>query len=321
MTASASGKSCWRRRRVRKPTWRQQGIWCEHPAWPPHFGEAEWAAEQMGGVTYLFFLRQLARQIDEDWTAVQGRLEAIRRRLLSRKAMLLNVTLDSDNWAQVQSRVAAMTATLPTSDSSPRPWTRQPLPRHEGLTFPAQVNYVGKGANLYDMDYTLHGSVHVISNLLRTTYLWERVRVQGGAYGGFCLFDQRSGVFNYVSYRDPNVAGTLSNYDGVPDFLRQLDLSQEELAKVIIGVIGQLDTYLLPDAKGYVSMQRYLIGETDVLRQQLREEVLATRPAHVRAFADVLGRVANEGDVVVLGSEEAIVGATLDGEMTLTKVL
>ena len=50
---------------------------------------------------------------------------------------------------------------------------------------PAKVNYVAKGANLYDLGYVRHGSVDVILNYLRTTWLWEKIRVQGGAYGLF----------------------------------------------------------------------------------------------------------------------------------------
>jgi len=38
--------------------------------------------------------------------------------------------------------------------------------------------------------------------------------VSGGAYGGFCNFDSHSGMFTYLSYRDPNLLGTLDNYDG-----------------------------------------------------------------------------------------------------------
>ena len=94
----------------------------------------------------------------------------------------------------------------------------------EGLAIPAQVNYVGKGANLYDLGYAADGSVEVITNYLRTTWLWERVRIQGGAYGGFCVFNQRSGVFTFISYRDPNLLGTLENYDASAGFLRDLNL-------------------------------------------------------------------------------------------------
>jgi Zn-dependent M16 (insulinase) family peptidase len=177
------------------------------------------------------------------------------------------------------------------------------------LTIPAKINYVGKGANLYKLGYNLHGSHLVITNFLRTTWLWEKVRVQGGAYGGFCRFDPHSGVFNYLSYRDPNLLSTLDNYNGSSQFLQQVDLSKAEITRSIIGAIGQIDAYQLPDAKGYTSMIRYLIGLTDEFRQQLRDEVLSTTSVNFRAFAEVLQQVNEKGLVVVLGSQEAITEA------------
>ncbi len=58
-----------------------------------------------------------------------------------------------------------------------------------------QVNYVGKAANLYeDAGYQLSGSSYVVNKLLGTTWLWDRVRVVGGAYGGFSDFDSHSGA-------------------------------------------------------------------------------------------------------------------------------
>jgi len=183
------------------------------------------------------------------------------------------------------------------------------LPPNEGLTIPAQVNYVTKGANLYEAGYQAHGSISVITNYLRTTWLWEKVRVQGGAYGGFCLFRKQSGVFSYLSYRDPNLTGTLENYEGTADFLRNLDLDDGELSKSIIGAIGNLDTYQLPDAKGFTSLQRYLLDISDEERQKYRDELLATGEADFRAFATTLDAVNREGQVVVLGSAEAIAKA------------
>ena len=73
-----------------------------------------------------------------------------------------------------------------------------------------QVNYVGKAANLYeDAGYALAGSAYVINKHLGTTWLWDRVRVSGGAYGGFCDFDTHSGMFSFLSYRDPNLTKTV----------------------------------------------------------------------------------------------------------------
>jgi hypothetical protein len=180
------------------------------------------------------------------------------------------------------------------------------------LTIPAQVNYVGKGANLYDLSYTADGSVDVITNYLRTTWLWERVRIQGGAYGGFCVFNHRSGVFTFISYRDPNLLATLENYDASAAFLRVLDFDPAELTKSIIGAIGEMDAYQLPDAKGYASMTRYLAGDSDEDRQRWREQILSATVSDFHTFGEALSRLNDQGRVVVLGSQEAIDRANAD---------
>ncbi len=130
--------------------------------------------------------------------------------------------------------------------------------------------------------------------------------MHGGAYGGFSIFDWRSGSFAFVSYRDPNLLETLDSYDQTAGYLGHLVLDQDELVKSIVGAIGIMDSYMLPDAKGYTSLRRYLVGETDEGRQRMRDEVLATTAADFKAFADVLARVNAEGAVVVLGGQEAI---------------
>jgi Zn-dependent M16 (insulinase) family peptidase len=117
--------------------------------------------------------------------------------------------------------------------------------------------------------------------------------------------------------------GTLQTYDGSADFLRTAELSDDELTKSIIGAIGVLDAYQLPDAKGYTSMVRTLLAESDEHRQQLRDEVLSTTPAHFREFADVLDAVAAQGRVVVMGAQEALEQANTErGEfLALQRVL
>ncbi|HJZ45608.1 MAG TPA: insulinase family protein [Roseiflexaceae bacterium] len=288
-----------------------------------HFNEADWATEQIGGVSYLFFLRTLAQQIETNWASVLATLEQIRRTLLNRAAMLVNVTADAVSWNHYEPQLADFLRSLPIATVTPARWVAEQGARFEGLTIPAQVNYVGKGADLYRLGYKPSGAASVISKYLRTTWLWEKVRVQGGAYGGFCMFDQRSGGFTYLSYRDPNLLETLNVYDQTATFLRESELSQEELTKSIIGTIGELDAYQLPDAKGYSSMLRYLVGDTDEIRQRIREEILATSAADFQRFADALEQVVDRGLVVVLGSQSAIEAANAErsGWLDVSKVL
>jgi Zn-dependent M16 (insulinase) family peptidase len=270
------------------------------------FGEADWAAEQMSGISYLFFLRELADEVEKDWPSVLDKLEAIRQRLINRNSMICNVTLDGQHWQQFEPKLADFLSALPATPPALASWSPSYPTADEGLVIPAQVNYIGKGVNLYRLGYEAHGSIVPILNYLQTTWLWERVRVHGGAYGAFGMFDRRSGIFAYLSYRDPNLLATLDNFDQTSQFLRHLELSDDELEKAIIGAIGLVDAYLLPDAKGSASMMRYLTGDTDERRQQMRDEILSTTVQDFRRFGEVLEQVNTHGAVVVLGSREAI---------------
>jgi Zn-dependent M16 (insulinase) family peptidase len=279
-----------------------------------HFNEADWAAEQMKGFSYLSFIQQLAVRIDEDWPDVLEHLENMRSSLLNRKGMLLNVTGNEESWARLEPHLVDFVATLPLSTVEILDWRVEESPGFEGFTIPAQVNYVGKGANLYQLGYNFHGSARVVTRYVRTAWLWDRIRVQGGAYGAFCHFNHLSGTLTFVSYRDPNLRETLEVFDQTEEFLRRCNLSPEELAKSIIGTIGDMDAHLLPDAKGYTSMLRHLTGDTDEKRQRLREEVLNTCMADFRGFADALDGVRINGLVKVLGSASAIENAAAERE-------
>ncbi len=271
-----------------------------------HFSEAGWLKEMMGGVEYLFFVRQLAEDVEKDWPSVLEKLERVRGLLVNRANMLCNITLDDENWGDFQPALGDFLSAFPTAVTQLQTWTRGTLPQNEGLTIPAQVNYVGKAVNLFDLGYTHHSSAGVITNLLNTNYLWERVRMRGGAYGAFAPFDAYTGVFQQVSYRDPNLLPTLEVYDDTAVFLRQLQLTPDDIAKAIIGVIGSMDSYQLPDAKGYTSLSRYLLGITDEYRQQKRNEVLNTTLQHIHDFGEVLEAYKEQGIVAVVGSAKAI---------------
>jgi Zn-dependent M16 (insulinase) family peptidase len=267
---------------------------------------ADWISEQIGGISYLFFLRELVERIDQDWPAVLGVFESIRSKLIGGENVLCNITTDGEAWSAVRPQIEQFLQGLPEVGAEPANWQLPAQPAFEGLTIPAQVNFVGKAADLYELGYQFDGSSLVVTQHLSNTFLWDKVRVQGGAYGGFASFDRHSGVISLLSYRDPNLLRTLEVYDQAADFLQRLELDEAELTKAIIGVIGNLDSYMLPDAKGYTSMVRYLTGTTEEERQRIRDEVLSTRVEDFRRFGQVLGEIENQNTVAVLGSAEAI---------------
>jgi Zn-dependent M16 (insulinase) family peptidase len=282
------------------------------------FNEADWAAEQMRGVSYLLFLRKLVKDLEADADAVLASLGRTLDILLNRRTMLFNVTQDAEGWPASDALLRTFISDLPERPARTPEWKPVTPPTPEGLTIPAQVNYVGKAVNLFPEADLFDGTALVVSRYLRSSYLWEHVRVQGGAYGGFCNLDLRSGVFNLVSYRDPNVQKTLDIYDRTGAFLADLHLSEGELTKAIIGAIGDLDQPLLPDAKGYVSALRYLANENDDFRQTMREQILATRLEDFHTFGDLLQVLPDSPHIVVMGAAETL---EKTGGLTLTRVM
>lgn len=288
-----------------------------------HFSESDWATEKMQGISYLLFVRKLAHKVEEDWKGVRQVLEDIRELLINRRSMLLNATVDGPGWQRCRGALSEFSDLLPIKRARSIQWKLDRAPAFEGMMIPSLVNYVGKGINVKESSASYSGSALVITGYVRNSWLWDTVRVQGGAYGAMCILDRYSGTLTFVSYRDPNLVKTLARFDQARDFLRSTLLSQKELTKAIIGTIGNIDAYLLPDSRGYVSMARYLRGETEEGLQRMRDEVLSTTEADFRAFADVLDKFRQEGIVKVLGSQSALEQTASEnpGWLNLVKVL
>lgn len=285
-----------------------------------HFSESAWATEQMSGLDYLFFVRTLILRFDDLWENIKDQFKKIRSILFNSNNLVINATIDKNNWKLIKPTIDDFLLKFPTKKVINQKWKRETDPFNEGLTIPSQVNYVSKGANIYELGYKFHGSINVITSYLRSTWLWEKVRVLGGAYGGFSTFDRLSGIFTFLSYRDPNLLGTLNYYDRTAQFLKTLKIDQTELTKNIIGAIGEIDSYQLPDAKGFTAMIRFLLQISDEERQIIRKQILETNLTHFVEFSKFMTKLKKNGLVVVLGSAPAIEAANKENNNFLKEI-
>ena len=280
-------------------------------------------AEYTSGISYLEYVRRLVPRIEGEWEAVLQDLEVLRRVVIHKAGLVLNITATAEQKARLEPLCMELSQALPdqsVNGASVWPHAMPDLPEKEALLLPAQVNYVGKGINLFDTGYQWHGSASVILKYLRTGYLWEKVRVQGGAYGCICGLDRMSGAFFMASYRDPNILPTLKIYEESAKYLAKHTISREELNASIVGAIGDLDAYLLPDAKGSAALARILCGDTMEVRQQLREEILGATPRHFKEFGQALEAFADRGRICALGGA-ALERAALDKGWQTVKIV
>lgn len=136
-------------------------------------------------------------------------------------------------------------------------------------------------------------------------YLWNNVRVKGGAYGCMSSFG-KSGDCYFVSYRDPNVEKTLQVYRQAAEFIRNFQADERTVTKFIIGAISELDAPKTPAAKGNRSMAAYLCQVTLEEEQKERDELLAVDEQVIRSLAMYIETFVDYDCVCVVGNEEAI---------------
>jgi len=276
--------------------------------------------EVTGGLTSVRDAGKILDQAEKDWPAVQKHLQKIRDTLLKRNSAVINLTADARTLQAAQIAVNSLVKRLPKNPST-IPMAESPLlkswhkikqeidskPRvNEGFVMPSQVNYVGKSASIYKPGEPISSATTVVARYLSTGYLWDNVRVVGGAYGGFARFSESSGNMVYLSYRDPNLYKTLQIYDAAADNLLNSEVHTEDILQAVVGAVGDLDSPLSPDQKGFASMCQYLVGESAEDRQKSRDQVLGTSASDFKTFAERLKKVETDGISVVFGSQAAL---------------
>jgi Zn-dependent M16 (insulinase) family peptidase len=234
--------------------------------------------EQWGGRTQLQLLKRISGEFKDRARDLREKFALLRNMIFRKQRLMLNLTGDSEGLSLLAEATNESINRLEKGEY-PGPASTPALRRvYAGVTIPAQVCYVAKVIPAPMYSEPLSASLLVLARELSSGYLYKRIRVQGGAYGGMSLYDATNGNFSLLSYRDPNLVETLKTYDNAVDFVSQNKFANEALEKAIIGTIGSLDKPMDPRTKGYTAMIRELAGLTDEDRQKFRNHVLESSP-------------------------------------------
>lgn len=179
------------------------------------------------------------------------------------------------------------------------------LPAKCAYRIPSQISFASLG-----YDYRRAGKVHsgiarVMSNILSLSYLWNEVRVQGGAYGAGLNTSETGRMVTY-SYRDPSPARTLGINRSMSKGLRDFVAGDERIDKYIISTVGESEPPLGSENQILVSDENLLCGITpeDLCRE--RAEMLSTTKDALLTWCGVLDQMAKDGGVCVVGHDGAI---------------
>jgi len=261
--------------------------------------------EQIGGLTFYQFLADLEKDFDAKSQELSEKLQETAKLLFNRNAILVSVTVPESQFKELESNLEAFVNKIPAFEYMQKPFAFQPDQRNEAVVIPSQVQYVAKAADFYAAGGTYSGKMNVLTNIMRTGYLWNNIRVQGGAYGSGISVD-RTGLVSFMSYRDPHLLRTIEVFDGTGNFIENLEMSDLDLTKAIIATSGAMDRPTTPAEKGSRAATRYIIGISQAAIQKERDEVLSTTLEDLRSFGEILDKAMKQDNICVFGNENKI---------------
>ena len=285
-----------------------------------HFNEAGRMSEQLTGISYISFLRDLLTKLDTNYDQVINTFANIKKRLLNKSMMITGVTCNERSFDSVRSNLKKLTDILPEAESIEHSWNLKSIPATEAFIVPTEAGNVGKAVDIARAGFDSKGAAYVITKYLWTTWFWDKIRVEGGAYESYCDYSDISNVFTIVSNRDPNIAGTIKAFEQTADYLRNIHISNDELTQCIIGAVQKYTGYKSPDARGHQLMANYLAGVNDDDYRRVFEQILSTTANDFVKFAEVMSELGKSNIIKIFSSENTINNLRIETSSDIEKV-
>lgn len=177
--------------------------------------------------------------------------------------------------------------------------------KNEAFYIPSDVNYNTKVMFLDRDNFKYTGYLSVLKRIVQSDYIWYKIRTEGGAYGGDMSISD-SGLVVLNSYSDPNILKTYNNFNKIPDYLKDLNISEKELHMYKIGTINILDRPMKDYEINQVAMSRYFKGLDEKELYEQRQQVLNTDINDIKNYFKVIKDSLNTNNICTLGNKDDI---------------
>ncbi len=265
-----------------------------------HYSAKNAVDEAIYGYSSIKFLHNFADDFDKTVDRFISLVKKVKTEAVCKSNLTVSIT-SSENIS-----VSDLLSALPNGNPSPETAEyKTVLPKRMGICIPAQIAFAVKGYHLTAGGKEINGSLRIASNIISLAYLWNIIRVQGGAYGtGFPV--GRDGSIMCYSYRDPSPARSLQVYDALSDFICDFCESDEDLDKFIISAVAATEPLRTPSSEGAAADELWFSGVTDEERILMRRQMLSANRESLTQWCPLFEKMADEGTVCVLGHENAL---------------
>lgn len=261
--------------------------------------------DMTNGIQFYQTVAYIDEHFDEEKEKLAEALKSLTEKLFRPDNMMLSYTASREGLTGIEGHIEEMKKKLYQAAPREENCVIHCEKKNEGFKTASKVQYVARTGNFIDHGAAYTGALQILKVILSYDYLWQNIRVKGGAYGCMSNFN-RIGEGYFVSYRDPNLKRTVEVYEGVVDYLKNFTVSERDMTKYIIGTMSNIDHPMTPAAKGERSMNLYMNKVSANMIQEERNQILDAGQEDIRALAQVAKAVLEADQFCVIGSEEKI---------------
>ncbi|MBE5955460.1 MAG: insulinase family protein [Lachnospiraceae bacterium] len=287
-----------------------------------YFSQSALAKEMMDGIDFYEFIKDLEENFEERYESLAAGLLKVREMIFTKNNLMISYTADEIPMELLTKEVEGLyevfyeeaedcgdnTADVPADScaaAEEASASRTPIVKNEGFKTSSKVQYNAKAGNFLEKGFSYHGALKALHMMFSFDYLWQNIRVKGGAYGCMCGFTRLGNAY-FTSYRDPNLSATLDVYKNAWKFVENFTADERDMTKYIIGAIGNMDAPVEAPAKGMQMFRAWLMGVTTKLVQKERDELLTCTPETIRSLAPLIKAAFEDNIICVIGNENKL---------------
>lgn len=263
--------------------------------------------EQLSGVDFYLFLRDLLEHFDERLDGLRAKLAELADHIFVADGCMASFTGSDEDFDAYWD--AAGDLGLDAGDGADAGRNAlvvpEPRDRHEAFVIPSDICFAARACDPRRLGIDVTGAWAVAANALSYDYLWNEIRVKGGAYGcGFRAAGERQTAF--YTYRDPAVDPSIERMERAGAWLGSFEPDEAAFEGFIVSCVSGMDAPVKPYALTKRRNTTYLAGLDPHAREERRAQMLAATPAELRSLGADVTRIAAVAPTCVFGGRDVI---------------
>ncbi len=266
--------------------------------------------QQLSGVDFYLFLRDLLDNFDDRKEGLCETLRELQARIFTSTGTVASFTGSDEDYRRYWN-AAGNLGLSPRTAATKELYVPWPEDKREAFIIPSDVTYLARACDPRTLEIETDGTWSVASNALSYDYLWNEIRVKGGAYGcGFRSPSPRHASF--YTYRDPAIDPSLARIEAAGDWLASFDPDADTFEGFIVSCVSGMDAPLKPYTLTKRRNAEYFCKTPSGRRAERRQQMLESTPDALRALAADISRIARDAPACVFAGREAIEASEVD---------